>query len=95
MYQVVDPRQTRLFDPFDNVLTERTRRRLLDGWAGVFRHIILELMPVETVSGYFDPALGRPSKELYSMAGLFFAAGFFGWTQEEAPGAFTFPTGIP
>jgi len=70
MYQVVDPKQTRLFDPFDSVLTERTRKRLLDGWAGVFRHIILELMPVDTVSGHFDPTMGRPSKELYSMAGL-------------------------
>ena len=90
MYQVVDPRQTRLFDPFDNVLTERTRRRLLDGWAGVFRHIILELMPVETVSGYFDPALGRPSKELYSMAGLLLLMEFMDWTKEEALDAYSF-----
>jgi len=70
MQRIVNPKQTRLFDPFDNVLTEKTRKRLLDGWAGVFRHIILELMPVETISGHFDPAMGRPTKELYSMAGL-------------------------
>jgi len=90
MYQVVDPRQTRLFDPFDKVLTERTRRRLLDGWPGVFRHIILELMPVETVSGHFDPALGRPSKELYSMAGLLLLMEFMDWTKEEALDAYSF-----
>ena len=53
MHTIVDPQQTRLFDPFDNVLTERTRKRLLDGWVGIFRHIILELMPVDTVSGHF------------------------------------------
>lgn len=60
MQRIVNPKQTRLFDPFDNVLTKKTRKRLLDGWAGVFRHVILELMPVETISGYFDPAMGRP-----------------------------------
>ena len=43
MYQIVNPQQARLFDPFDPVLTEKTRTRLLDGWPGVFRHVILEL----------------------------------------------------
>ena len=70
MHKIVNPQQTRLFDPFDSVLTEKTRKRLLDGWHGVFRHIILELMPVDAVSGHFDTAMGRPTKELYSMAGL-------------------------
>jgi hypothetical protein len=37
MRKIVDPKQTHLFDPYDNVLTEKTRKRLLDGWAGVFR----------------------------------------------------------
>jgi len=90
MQRIVDPKQTRLFDPFDNVLTEKTRKRLLDGWAGVFRHIILELMPVETISGYFDPAMGRPSKELYSMAGLLLIREFMDWTKDEALDAYSF-----
>jgi len=59
MHKIVNPQRTRLFDPFDHVLTEKTRKRLLDGWAGVFRHIILELMPVDTISGHFDPTMGR------------------------------------
>ena len=33
MHEIVNPKQIRLFDPFDNVLTEKTRKRLLDGWA--------------------------------------------------------------
>jgi len=70
MYQIVHPQQARLFDPFDPVLTERTRKRLLDGWPGVFRYVILELMPVDVISDHFDPVMGRPTKELYSMAGL-------------------------
>ncbi len=90
MQRIVNPKQTRLFDPFDNVLTEKTRKRLLDGWAGVFRHIILELMPVETISGHFDPAMGRPTKELYSMAGLLLIKEFMDWTKDEALDAYGF-----
>lgn len=90
MQRIVNPKQTRLFDPFDSVLTERTRKRLLDGWAGVFRHVILELMPVETISGHFDPAMGRPTKELYSMAGLLLIREFMDWTRQEALDAYSF-----
>jgi hypothetical protein len=90
MHKIVNPQQTRLFDPFDSVLTEKTRKRLLDGWAGVFRHIILELMPVDTISGHFDPAMGRPTKELYSMAGLLLIMEFMDWTKEEALDAYRF-----
>jgi hypothetical protein len=90
MHKIVDPKQTRLFDPYDNVLTEKTRKRLLDGWAGVFRHIILELMPVETISGHFDPVMGRPTKELYSMAGLLLIKEFMDWTKQDALDAYSF-----
>jgi len=90
MRKIVDPKQTRLFDPYDNVLTEKTRKRLLDGWAGVFRHIILELMPVETISGHFDPVMGRPTKELYSMAGLLLIKEFMDWTKQDALDAYSF-----
>jgi hypothetical protein len=85
-----DPRQTRLFDPFDPVLTERTRRALLEDWQGVFRHVLLELMPVEALGGSFDPSIGRPTKELYSMAGLLVIKAFMNWTEEEAVTAYRF-----
>ena len=90
MHKIVNPQQTRLFDPFNSVLTEKTRKRLLDGWAGVFRHVILELMPVETISGHFDPAMGRPTKELYSIAGLLLIKEFMDWTKDEALDAYSF-----
>ena len=70
MRKLIDPRQTRLFDPFDSVLTPQTRTHLLESWPGVFRHVLLELMPVGALSEHFDPVMGRPSKELYAMAGL-------------------------
>ena len=90
MHKIVNPQQTRLFDPFDSVLTEKTRKRLLDGWSGVFRHVILELMPVDTIAGRFHPAMGRPTKELYSMAGLLLIMEFKNWTKEEALDAYRF-----
>ncbi len=89
MHKIVNPQQTLLFDPFGSVLTEKTRKCLLDGWPGVFRHVILELMPVDAVSGCFDPIMGRPTKELYSMAGLILIMEFMDWTPEQ-----TFDAGI-
>ncbi len=90
MQRIVNPKQTRLFDPFDSVLTEKTRKRLLDGWPGIFRHVILELMPVDAISEHFDPVMGRPTKELYSIAGLLLLQEFMDWTKDEALDAYSF-----
>jgi len=90
MQRMVDPRQTRLFDPFEAVLTETTRRRLENHWPGVFRHVILELMPVETLRQHFHPNLGRPTRELYSMAGLILLMEFHDWTKAQAVDAYSF-----
>ena len=94
MRKIVNPRQIRLFDPFDSVLTEKTRKRLLDGWPGVFRHVILELMPVDLISEHFDPIMGRPTKELYSMAGLILLMEFMDWTKDEALDAYSYHTNV-
>ncbi len=90
MQRIANPQQSRLFDPFDPVLTEKTRARLLDDWPGVFRHVILELMPVNILGEYYSPDMGRPTKELYSMAGLIFMMEFFNWTKPEALNAYSF-----
>jgi hypothetical protein len=94
MQRIVNPKQTRLFDPFDSVLTEKTRKRLLDGWPGVFRHVILELMPVDAISEHFDPVMGRPTKELYSIAGLLLIQEFMDWTKDEALDAYSFSMNV-
>ena len=90
MLRIANPLQSRLFDSFDPVLTEKTRARLLDDWPGVFRHVILELMPVNILSEHYSPDMGRPTKELYSMAGLIFMTEFFDWTKPEALNAYSF-----
>jgi len=52
--------------------------------------VILALLPVDVLAGAFDPALGRPTKELYSMAGLMFLMEFNDWTHEEAVDRYLF-----
>ena len=84
MKTINSPNETRLFDSYDPVLTKRVRQRLLDDWPGVFRHVILELMPVEELGGHLHPTLGRPSKELYAMAGLILLMEMKNWTKQEA-----------
>jgi len=90
MRTLVNPQQTRLFDPFDSVLTPQTRKHLLADWPGVFRHVLLELMPAGALAEHFDPVMGRPSKELYAMAGLIFLKECFHWTKDEAIDAYRF-----
>ncbi len=94
MRNIIHPQQTRLFDTYDDVLTERTRKDLLRSWPGVFRHLILELMPVDTLAGRFDPKLGRPTKELYSMAGLLLIMEFKNWTKDQAVEAYRYHLNI-
>jgi hypothetical protein len=90
MHRIVDPRQTRLFDPYEPILTEANRRWLQENWPGVFRHVILELMPVDALRQHFHPVLGRPTRELYSMAGLLLLMEFMNWTKEQAVWAYCF-----
>lgn len=79
-----------MFDPFDPVLTDKTRARLLDGWPGVARHVVLELMPVGTLGEHYSPDTGRPTKELYSMAGLILLMECMDWTKQDALDAYSY-----
>ena len=90
MIHIVDPRQSRLFDPFDGVIPPAGRRIIGSGWQGVFRHVLLKLMPVGELAQHFSRQLGAPTKELYSMAGLVFMTDFFDWTAQEAAEAYIF-----
>ena len=90
MRRIVDPRQNLLFDPYDPVLTEAARRRLDHDWPGVFRHVILELLPVDVLAGHFHPTMGRPTKELYSMAGLILLCEWMNWPKAKAVEAYCF-----
>lgn len=69
-------------------------KRLNGGFEGIFRRILLQLMPVEQVAKHFTADTGRPTKELYSMAGLMLIAEFRNYTVEETANAYTFDSSI-
>lgn len=94
MRRIVNPRQTRLFDPYQPVLTAANQQWLEENWPGVFRHVILERMPVGALRKHFHPTLGRPTQELYSMAGLILLTEWRNWTQEQAVEAYRFHTEV-
>ena len=88
MRWIRDPQQQWMFDPFDGVLSEMARRRILAGWQGVFRSVVLKLLPVGELARHFSAETGCPTKEPYSMAGLVFLADFLDWNALEAADAY-------
>lgn len=91
--------QARLFSDEDlgwwaSRLSPNALRSLERGWQGVFRRSILQLMPAEQLGGHFTEDTGRPSKELYSMAGLMLIAEFKNLTGEQTAEAYTFDASI-
>jgi hypothetical protein len=94
MIHSVDPRQNRLFDPFQGIIPPAGRTIIGNGWQGVFRHAILEVMPIGQLAQHFSDSTGAPTKELYSMAGLVFLADFFDWNAQEAIEAYIFRSDV-
>jgi hypothetical protein len=94
MRHIVNPQQRRLFDPFDGLIPPLGRDRIHNGWQGVFRQTLLQLMPAGKLGKHFDPAIGRPTKELYSVAGLLFLQEFQNWTIPQAVEAYLFRTDV-
>jgi len=94
MRHSVDPRQISLFDSFAGVFSPLARQQLDNGWPAIFRAVLLELMPAKPLGEHFHPANGRPTKELYSVAGLLFLQETFDWTNPQAVEAFLFRTDV-
>jgi hypothetical protein len=94
MKHAVDPLQGRLFDPFEQLIPPLGRQRIADGWQSVFRAILLALMPVKQLGTHFHPTIGRPTKELYSVAGLLFLQESNGWTNAQAVDVYLFRTDV-
>jgi RNA polymerase sigma-70 factor (ECF subfamily) len=90
----VDHRQARLGDPFEGIIPPAGRKIVGDGWQGVFRHVLLEVMPVAALAPDFSDDPDAPIEELHSLAGLVFLADFFGWTPQEAAEAAIFRTDV-
>lgn len=68
--RLVDPNQVDTSSEFTNILSPVALRRLQISWQHLFRRVILELLPADTLATHFHEVMGRPTKELYSIAGL-------------------------
>lgn len=90
MIHAVNPQQTVLFDFDRGSMSKIAFERLGSSMYAVIRHVILELMPVDKISIHFDPTLGRPTKELYSMMCLILLKEFKNWTTDETVDAYLF-----
>lgn len=84
MRHFVDPQQTLLFDPAEDLFSPMAIRYMKADWPGLFRHPLLGVMPVKELAERFDPIMGAPTKELYSMAGFIFLKEYFNLTIEDA-----------
>jgi len=84
MRYAVDPRQKALFDPAEMMFSPMAIKHMRSDWPGLFRTQLLHLMPVGKLADNFDPTVGCPTKELYSMAGAIFLKEFFNLTIDEA-----------
>jgi len=91
---IVDPRQNRLFDIYDEILSDTAKRRLQSSWHFLFRQTLLQLMPAGELGEHFDPEIGRPTKELYSMAGLLLIKEFKNLNSEQAADTYMFDVAI-
>jgi len=69
MQHIKDHKTGNLFAPWSHLGPKR-RQLLEKSWAGVFRHYLLNELPVEKIAPHSHPSMGRPSKELYAAMGL-------------------------
>jgi hypothetical protein len=90
MKTIRDPRRKRLFDPFECMMTDKHVDEPADGRPGLFRTVILHVMPAQELGKHFSPDQGRPSKELHAMAGLILLKEWFNWTNKAACEAYRF-----
>ena len=84
MIHIKDPAQINLFDLETSFLADIALKRLETSFYSVVRHVILSLLPAQKIANHFHPDTGRPTKELYSMAGLILLKEFKNWTTAEA-----------
>jgi Transposase DDE domain/Transposase domain (DUF772) len=77
-------------------LSPSALRHLREGWQGLFQRTILALLeaPAQALGACFDEELGRPTKELYALAGLLLIAEFKDWTIDQAAEAWSFDASV-
>ncbi len=89
MFYVKNDKQLYIFDPFAH-LGDKRRRLLDESWAGVFRHKILHVLPVNELRKHYHDKNGRPTNEMFAMIGLMILQQMHDLTDAEAVDQFAF-----
>ena len=84
MIHKIDPRQKRLFDSYQGLITPAGLKIIAVGWQGLLRHILLEKMPFTDLATNSSKIAGASTKELYFIAGIVFLADFIGWLRKRS-----------
>ena len=92
--RIVDPNQADASSDFKDILAPVALRRLQGSWQHLFREMILELMPADALASHFHEFMGRPTKELYSVAGLLLIKEFMNWTNKQAADSYMFDVSV-
>jgi hypothetical protein len=67
---------------------------IASGWQGLFREVLLELMPVNLIGKDLSDDLGRPTFELHAIVALLLLREFQGWTVPQTHEALLFRADI-
>ncbi len=89
MFHVKNHKQLNICDPWE-YLGPKRRKELDKSWPGLFRHRILQTLPVDALRKHYHESNGRPSKELYAMLGLMILQQMHDVTDEQAVEQFAF-----
>lgn len=92
--RIVDPLTQDATEQYQQTLPQVALGRLRGSWQQLFREAILKLLPANSLGEHFHPTMGRPTKELYSVAGLILIKEFKNWTDEGAADAYSFDVSI-
>ena len=71
--RLVEPNQVDTSNEYGGILSPVALRQLRESWQHLFRRVILELLPANALAAHFHDVMGRPTKELYSVAKKFMA----------------------
>ena len=92
--RLVEPNQVDTSNEYGGILSPVALRQLRESWQHLFRRVILELLPANALAAHFHDVMGRPTKELYSVAGLLLIKEFMDWTNERAADCYMFDVSI-
>jgi hypothetical protein len=89
MIRIRNHKQMQISDPWLSISPIR-KKRLEQGWPGLFRTHILPELPVREFSAFFDKDSGRPTKEISTVLGILILQETLDLTDERTVDEFAF-----